>query len=85
MEYEHNAKKGNYEDKKRARSPSRGDRPTRDDRDYQGQYRREQSPDRREQAPERRSRWDYSPDRRREESKRNHSHDERRRYQDENK
>ena len=85
MEFDYNNKRGNYEDKKRARSPSRGDRPSREDRDYQGYYRRDQSPDRREQAPERRSRWDYSPDRRREDSKRNHSLEDRRRYQEDNK
>ena len=85
MEYDYNDKRGNFEDKKRARSPSRGDRPLREDRDYQGYYRRDQSLDRREQAPERRSRRDYSPDRRREESKRNHSLEDRRRYQEDNK
>ena len=65
-----------YEDRKRARSPSsRGERPSRDDRAYERRThshsqdrrresnleRREYSPDRREHSPERRSRRDYSP------------------------
>ena len=63
-----------YEDRKRARSPSsRGERPSRDDRGYErrnhsqdrrrdsNQDRRDYSPDRRDYSPERRSRRDYSP------------------------
>ena len=81
-EYEYEEKKRIYEDKKRARSPSRGDRPGREDGDYQRYYRRNQSPDRREQAPERRSRRDYSNDRRRERSKWDYSPEGGRRYPD---
>ena len=83
-----------YEEKKRARSPSRGERPNREDRDYQRREystdrrrdssRREPSPDRREYAPERRSRWDYSPDqgpeRRRDRSRREYTPEKGRRY-----
>ena len=84
-----------YEDRKRARSPSsRGERPSREDRDYQRREyspdrrrdsnRREYSPDRREYIPERRSRWDYSPEqgpeRRRERSRREYTPEKGRRY-----
>ena len=84
-EYEYDSRKGNLEEKKRARSPSRGDRPSSDERGYQRQYRRDQSPDRWEQAPERRSRRDYSPDRRRDMSRRDYTPDGGRRYQEDNK
>ena len=81
-----------YEEKKRARSPSRGERPNREDRDYyrrdystdrrRDSNRREPSPDRREYAPERRSRWDYSPDHasRRDRSRRENTPEKGRRY-----
>ena len=84
-EYEYDSRKGNLEDRKRPRSPSRGDIPSRDERGYQWQYRRDQSPDRWEQAPERRSRRDYTPDRRRDMNRRDYTPDVGRRYQEDNK
>ena len=57
--------KSSKDDRKRPRSPSRGDGPSRDEEGYQRQERREQNPERWEQAPERRSRRDYTPEGRR--------------------
>ena len=84
-EYQYDSRKDQFEDRKRPRSPSRGEVPSRDDRGYQWQYRNDQNPDRWEQAPERRSRRDYTPERRRDVNRRDYTPDAGRRYQEDNK